>query len=90
MIRICLFDGWLVCKLSTYVIVLGWERHLEAPKSDNIFIVFVPSYHYYESYSSFVEDFSIKFELRSLAYSNTHPRIRIALWKSDAKQPDSN
>ena len=84
MIRICLFDGRLVCKLSTYVIVL------EAPKSYNIFIVFVPSYHYYESYSSFVEDFSIKFELRSLAYSNTHPRIRIALWKSDAKQPDSN
>ena len=84
MIRICLFDGRLVCKLSTYVIVL------EAPKSYNIFIVFVPSYHYYESYSSFVEDFSIKFELRSLAYSNTHPRIRIAWWKSDAKQPDSN
>ena len=84
MIRICLFDGRLVCKLSTYVIVL------EAPKSYNIFIVFVPSYHYYGSYSSFVEDFSIKFELRSLAYSNTHPRIRIALWKSDAKQPDSN
>ena len=84
MIRICLFDGRLVCKLSTYVIVL------EAPKSYNIFIVFVPSYHYYESYSSFVEDFSIKFELRLLAYSNTHPRIRIALWKSDAKQPDSN
>ena len=84
MIRICLFDGRLVCKLSTYVIVL------EAPKSYNIFIVFVPSYDYYESYSSFVEDFSIKFELRSLAYSNTHPRIRIALWKSDAKQPDSN
>ena len=84
MIRICLFDSRLVCKLSTYVIVL------EAPKSYNIFIVFVPSYHYYESYSSFVEDFSIKFELRSLAYSNTHPRIRIALWKSDAKQPDSN
>ena len=84
MIRICLFDGRLVCKLSTYVIVL------EAPKSYTIFIVFVPSYHYYESYSSFVEDFSIKFELRSLAYSNTHPRIRIALWKSDAKQPDSN
>ena len=84
MIRICLFDGRLVCKLSTYVIVL------EAPKSYNIFIVFVPSYHYYESYSSFVEDFSIKFELRSLAYSNTHPRIRIALWKSEAKQPDSN
>ena len=50
MIRICLFDGRLVCKLSTYVIVL------EAPKSYNIFIVFVPSYHYYESYSSFVED----------------------------------
>ena len=86
MIRICLqlFDGRLVCKLSTYVIVL------EAPKSYNICIVVVPSYHYYESYSSFVEDFSIKFELRSLAYSNTHPRIRIALWKSEAKQPDSN
>ena len=57
MIRICLFDGRLVCKLSTYVIVLGWERHLEAPKSYDIFIVFVPSYHYYGSYSSFVEDF---------------------------------
>ena len=50
MIRICLFDGRLVCKLSTYVIVL------EAPKSYNIFIVFVPSYHYYGSHSSFVED----------------------------------
>ena len=30
------------------------------------------------------------FELRSLAYSNTHPRIWIALWESDAKQPDSD
>ena len=85
MIRICLFDGRLVCKLSTYVIVLGWERHLEAPKSYNIFIVFVPSYHYYGSYSSFVEDF-----IASYLNSNTHPHSRIALWKSDAKQPDSN
>ena len=75
MIRICLFDSRLVCKLSTYVIVLGWERHLEAPKSYNIFIVFVPSYHYYGSYSSFVED-----GVGVLKYPPAHSNRIMKIW----------